>query len=55
MARLRPKDATRRVWRPDDPISAILVEIISAAGLVLVTVKRIAVADVAGLDGSDDW
>jgi Pentapeptide repeats (8 copies) len=35
-------DATLQVWRPDDPVSAIVVETIAAAGLVLVPERRTA-------------
>jgi len=36
------KDATLRVWRPDDPVSATVVETIAAAGLVFVPERRTA-------------
>jgi GTPase SAR1 family protein len=35
-------DATLRVWRPDDPVSATVVETIAAAGLVFVPERRTA-------------
>ena len=35
-------DATLRVWRPDDPVSATVVETIAAAGLVFVRERRTA-------------
>jgi GTPase SAR1 family protein len=35
-------DATLRVWRPDDPMSATVVETIAAAGLVFVRERRTA-------------
>jgi GTPase SAR1 family protein len=35
-------DATLRVWRPDDPVSATVVETIAAAGLVFVREQRTA-------------
>lgn len=35
-------DATLRVWRPDDPVSAGVVETIAAAGLVFVRERRTA-------------
>jgi GTPase SAR1 family protein len=36
------KDATLRVWRPDDPVSPTVVETIAAAGLVFVRERRTA-------------
>jgi GTPase SAR1 family protein len=35
-------DATLRVWRPDDPVSTIVVETLPAAGLVFVRERRTA-------------